>query len=251
MKVKTIHDVELKEGENGLRWRYLHFFSFKCADKYIILSRKYIKNLAERGINKSNIVVIPLACFSTYRDEDSNNSDFIFHNKLIFFGRIVAYKGLNVLLDAMKLVIKTIPDIKLVIAGDGDISPYKRLMDDLQNNIELYNFWISNDNVKKYFTEIDVSIMPYIEATQSGVVPLSYSFAKPVIVSDVGALSEQVYKGETGFVIEPGNPVVLAESIIKIMMDKELLCFMSNKCDIVYQNELTWDSSAKKILELL
>lgn len=110
---------------------------------------------------------------------------------------------------------------------------------------------ISNDDVKKYFTEIDVSIIPYIEATQSGVVPLSYSFAKPVIVSDVGTLSEQVYEGETGFVIEPGNPVVLAESIVKIMTDKELLCSMSNNCNVVYQRELTWDASAKKILELL
>jgi glycosyltransferase involved in cell wall biosynthesis len=250
LKVKTIHDVETKKGEEGIGWQWLHFFSFKHADKYIILSKRYKKNLILKGIDEHNIVLIPLAGFSYYNNETAE-SGFIFHNKILFFGRIVEYKGLKVLLDAMKLVVKNNPDMKLVIAGDGDMSSYRNDIELLKENLEIHNTWIPNDSVKHYFKNIDLTIVPYIEATQSGIIPLSYSFSKPVIASNIGALPEQIKEGETGLLADPNNPSILADTIRRLMGSPELLSNMAKKCSEYYITKLALDSSAKKIINLL
>jgi glycosyltransferase involved in cell wall biosynthesis len=250
LKIKTIHDVEIKKGEDGMGWRYLRYFSFKHANKYIILSKKYRRNLVAKGIDENSIIVIPHAGFAYYKGQE-NEADVTFHNKLLFFGRIVEYKGLQVLFDALKLIIETNPKIKLVVAGDGDLSPYKKDIELLKENLEIYNRWIPNDEVKKYFNAADISVLPYTEATQSGIIPLSYSFSKPVIASNVGALAEQIIDKETGFLVEPNNPPALSEAILKLMTSPELLFKMSKKCGNYYRTELTWDSSAKKIMALL
>jgi glycosyltransferase involved in cell wall biosynthesis len=250
MKLKTIHDVELHKGENSIIARLFHFFSFKQADKYIILSQKYEQNLVDKGIDKQDIVIIPHACFSSYTD-DSETTDSEFHNKILFFGRIIKYKGLDVLLQAMEIIVKSMPAIKLIIAGDGDISIYKKEMEVLHDNIELYNDWIPIEDVKIYMKKADILILPYIHASQSGVIPLAYSFSKPVIASDIGAISEQIQENETGFLVEPNNPVKLADAILKLMSSPALIFEMSQKCKQVYLSELTWDASAQKIMGVL
>lgn len=248
-KIKTIHDVVLKAGESNFAFRMLHYFSFKFASKYIVLSKKYIQNCIDKGIDRENIIVIPHAPYTFYKN--NHDEPFKFKNKILFFGRIVEYKGLAVLLKAMRVVIKSLPTIKLIIAGDGDISLYREDLHKLENNIEIYNYWISNEEVEKYFNMIDILVLPYIEATQSGVIALSYSFSKPIISTDVGAISEQIHDGETGYVVESNNPVILSDIIIKLMSSPSLVYNMSRKCNEYYLNEMTWDSSAKMILDLL
>jgi glycosyltransferase involved in cell wall biosynthesis len=249
LKVKTIHDVEFKRGETGISFRLLYYFSFRHADKYIILSKKYERTLEKKGIDKNNIMVIPNKRFSFYKS--GVNEKFIFHNRILFFGRIVKYKGLDVLLDAMKIIVKKMPDIKLVIAGDGDVSEYKNNLDLLKDNIELFNYWIPNEDVKKYFNEIDILVLPYTEATQSGVIPIAYSFYKPVIVSDVGALSEQIDNEKTGFLIDPNDPVILADTIQKLMNSPNSIFKMNRNCKDYYDSWKVSDTSIKQILDLL
>jgi glycosyltransferase involved in cell wall biosynthesis len=250
IKIKTIHDPEIKKGEDGLPWQLLHYFSFRYADKYVILSKIFKQGLIKKGIDKNDIIVIPHAGFSYYKNKEENNK-YIFHNTILFFGRIVEYKGLDVLLSAMKIVVRSIPQIKLIIAGDGDISKNEKDLQLLKNNVDIYNQWISNNDVEKYFRLADISVLPYIEATQSGIIPLSYSFSKPVIASAVGAISEQVLEGETGYLVAPANSLILAEMIIRIMNSPSLIKEMSRKCHCYYESCMTWESSAKKILSLL
>ncbi|MDR2789689.1 MAG: glycosyltransferase family 4 protein [Campylobacteraceae bacterium] len=250
LKIKTIHDVKLHKQEDSFAYRFFHWFTFRQADKYVILSKKFTQNLINKGIKKQNIIHIPHANFSYYSNEKENR-DFYFNNKILFFGRILEYKGLHVLLKAMKIVVKNMPNIKLVIAGDGNISPYKNDIDILHDNIELHNEWISIEDVKIYFKDIDVVVLPYIQASQSGVIPLAYSFSKPVIVSNTGALDEQMYDGKTGYLIEPHNHKMLAERILYLMSSPDMIYRMSKECYKVYKNELTWEASAKKFMESL
>jgi glycosyltransferase involved in cell wall biosynthesis len=216
----------------------------------VILSKKFTQNLIDRGIKKQDIIHVPHADLSYYAGKKENHK-FKPNNKILFFGRILEYKGLDVLLQAMKIVVKGMPNIKLVIAGDGDISSYKNDIDILYDNIELYNKWIAIEDVKIYFENIDVVILPYIQASQSGIIPLAYSFSKPVIASNVGALDEQIYDGETGYLVEPYNHKMLAEKILQLMKSFDMIHKMSKACYKVYKNELTWEASAKKIMECL
>ncbi|MDR1614940.1 MAG: glycosyltransferase family 4 protein [Campylobacteraceae bacterium] len=250
LKLKTIHDIKLHKQEDGFIYRFFHQFVFKQADKYVILSKKFTEDLTAKGIKEQDIIYIPHANFSYYSDKQENLY-FHFYNKLLFFGRILEYKGLHILLKAMRIVVKEIPDIKLIIVGDGDISSYKNDIEILHDNIELHNKWIAIEDVKNYFQKIDIVVLPYIQASQSGIIPLAYSFSKPVIASNIGALDEQLYDGKTGYLVESGNHEMLAEKILYLMKSSDIICKMSKECYKVYKNEMTWEASAKKIMECL
>ena len=70
-----------------------------------------------------------------------------------------------------------------------------------------------------FFERASVVVLPYIEASQSGIIPIAYSFKKPVIVTNVGSIPEVVENGITGYIVPPKNPELLADSIIKILED--------------------------------
>src|SRR5258707_5206877 len=105
---------------------------------------------------------------------------------LLFFGRIWEYKGLEYLIRAEPLISARVPDVEIVIAGRGeDFEKYRHMMVD-PDRFVIDNETIPDDRVARYFGESSVVVLPYIDASQSGVVPIAYSFSKPVIATTVG-----------------------------------------------------------------
>lgn len=131
------------------------------------------------------------------------NDDFV----LLFFGFIRKYKGLDILLEAMPEIIKNIPAVKLLIAGEfyGDSNSYDVYLKDklISEHLSLHTSFIESSEVKKYFCAADVVVQPYRNATQSGVTPLAYHFEIPMIVTNVGGLPRLVPNDVSGLVAEP------------------------------------------------
>lgn len=140
---------------------------------------------------------------------------------LLFFGFIRNYKGLDILLDAMKVLQNNQPqtiNYKLLIAGEfyEDRKPYEEQIEKLgiKDNLILRTDFIPDSEVKYYLCAADVVIQPYRNATQSGVTPLAYHFEKPMIVTNVGGLPSLVPDDKVGLIAEP-NATSLAEKIIE------------------------------------
>lgn len=147
---------------------------------------------------------------------------------LLFFGFIRTYKGLDILLNAMKLVANRKPDpgqgqketsnLKLLIAGEfyEDRKPYDEQIAQLniKDSLLLHTRFIRNEEVKYFMCAADVVVQPYRNATQSGVTPLAYHFEVPMIVTNVGGLPSMVPDGKAGLVAEP-TAESLAEKIIE------------------------------------
>jgi len=136
------------------------------------------------------------------------------HGRIIlFFGFIRKYKGLDILLEAMKLLP---PDIKLLVAGEfyEDAQLYQEQIKRLgiQDSLLLKTDFIPDSEVKYYLCAADAVIQPYRNATQSGVTPLAYHFEKPMIVTNVGSLPTLVPHEKVGLVCEP-EPASLAAAI--------------------------------------
>ncbi len=133
---------------------------------------------------------------------------------LLFFGFIRKYKGLDILLHAIKEL--NDPAVKLLVAGEfyEDEQAYFTLVKNLgiEKQVIFHNEFIPNDAVKDYFSAADLVIQPYRNATQSGVTPLAYHFEKPMIVTNVGGLPDYVPDGRAGLVVEP-EPVAIAQAI--------------------------------------
>lgn len=203
--------------------------------------------LIDKGINEENIIVIPHAVFDIYNTDVTILKDENKYNRFLFFGRIIKYKGLDVLLRSLEYVLKDYPMAKLIIAGDGDIKEYEALIDQYKNSIELHNGWISDNQIKTFFTNIDFVVLPYIHASQSGVIPLAYGFRKPVIATRIGGLPEQVIENETGMLVTPGSEMELADAILNLLKNDSLLQYMKRRSEEHIVN-LSWEASVDKLI---
>lgn len=174
---------------------------------------------------------------------------------VLFFGFIRNYKGLDILLNALKILKDTslmyhTPGIKLLIAGEfyEDRKPYDELISDagIRDNLIMQTRFIRNEEVKYYMCAADVVVQPYRDATQSGVTPLAYHFEVPMIVTNVGGLPSMVPDNKAGLVAEP-TAESLAEKIIEYF-DKGEDYFIPGLLE--EKKKLSWSKMVETILNI-
>ena len=138
-------------------------------------------------------------------------------NVILFFGLIRQYKGLQYLIRAMPEVLRRI-DCTLLIAGEfyDPKEEYLSLIAELglEADTIVVDQYIHNEEVSLYFCSSDVVILPYVDATQSGIVQIAYGLGVPVITTRVGGLPEAVEDGKTGLLVEKESSEELAKAII-------------------------------------
>ncbi len=132
---------------------------------------------------------------------------------VLLFGRIFAYKGLEQLLRAEAALGNRIPDLRVVIAGRGDDPWTRRAEMGDPSRYEVHNRYIEDREAAQLFLDADVVVLPYAEASQSGVLNLAAAFGRPVIVTDVGELRATVEPSRIGLVVPPENPAALADAL--------------------------------------
>ena len=174
------------------------------------------------------------------------------HRYLLFFGFIRDYKGLDLLLKSFSNIeLKSLP-IKLIIAGEfyTDPKPYFELIEklELQDRVIMRNKFIADNEVNKYFCAVDMVVQPYKNATQSGVTQIGYHFEKPMLVTNVGGLSEIIPDQKIGYVVEP-NENEIAAALIDFYKNKRQQEFEKNA--IIEKRKFSWKNMVNAITELL
>lgn len=223
------------------------FVSFKKIIVHTQIDREEL--LAARNLDKRNVVVIPHGTydfFTQYMKEIPAEEDTI-----LFFGNIREYKGLDILLSAVPAIAKHVPDLKVIIAGEGDLEPYQSQIEACDKSVlEIHNEFIPDDLVAALFQRSTLVVLPYTEMSgMSGVLNIAYAFGKPVVVSDVGGLDEAVEHGKTGLLVPPRDPQALADAIIQLLVDPDLRAIMEKNVKRKAE-ELSWSSVAKRIIEV-
>jgi glycosyltransferase involved in cell wall biosynthesis len=224
--VTTIHDVEYHPGDRASRRIPLSFkrLLLSCSDKLIVHGPR-LRDVAERRYPKlkGRVDVLPHLMLQRYRTiaerKALQRKERAFIN-ILFFGRIYAYKGLEVFIRSVPHIIQHVPRIRVIIAGQGDkMDSYLAIMSHLEL-FDVRNRYISDDETAQLFMDADIVVLPYLEASQSGVLAIANAFGKPVVVSDVGELSRTVKDGETGMVVPPGDERALADAIVRLAEDE-------------------------------
>ena len=107
----------------------------------------------------------------------------------------------------------------MIVAGEfwEDERPYRELVQQLgvQDAVQFYSNYIPNEEISLYFSAADVVVMPYLEATQSGIAQLAISFEKPMIATSVGGMPEAIHHNSTGLIVPPANSTALAEAVLQ------------------------------------
>jgi glycosyltransferase involved in cell wall biosynthesis len=248
LRVKTIHDLEPHPGSGGGRLQALaHLWQFRDSERSVILSERFRPGLVERGIAPDRIVVIPHPNFDYYGAPDTMPR-FKYRARVLFFGGISQYKGLGVLLDAMDEVLRHHPGLKLVVAGRGDTAPYAAAFERLAGSLELHLGHVDDGAVAPLFQGVDYVVLPYIEASQSGVIPLAFSFGKAVVASAVGGIPEQVVDGRTGVLVPPGDVRTLARAMIELSSSPRRIAAIGRAAKKHAVENLSWSSAASKLI---
>ncbi len=225
-------------------------------DGAVAMSRKVLTDLQQfplrRAVAKTGYHAHPLydnfgamahrteACKSLGLDENNRY--------VLFFGFIRHYKGLDLLLEAMALLPESMSNVKLLVAGEyyEDEAPYNELIAEkgLAEKVILHTKFIPNGDVRWYFSACDLVAQPYRNATQSGVSQIAYHFELPMIITNVGGLSELVPHGEAGWVCEP-TPEALAESIVAMYEENRLNTMRSSIHTL--KQQFSWPSMVKAL----
>lgn len=204
--IQMIHDLIPHEGDKQAR--LVHIMNkvvCKIADKIILANKKYLSKVTELyGIPQSRVAYVDM--WRRFPEPTTPK-----HTKrVLFFGRINPYKGVDNLLEIVRLC----PEIQFDVIGRID-PQMEELVTDLRNepNVTMNNGYVTDEEMAEAFTNCDWVILPYNSATQSGVVIDAYRYSRPAIVFNVGAVSEQVADGTSGYLITAGDNKAFASKL--------------------------------------
>jgi glycosyltransferase involved in cell wall biosynthesis len=171
----------------------------------------------------------------------------------LFFGTLTKYKGVEYLIDAFAVVRRRLPDAQLVVAGfpnpDVDVGALRERAGrlGLTDAVKFYLRYVPVEEVAGLFAASDVVVFPYLMIYQSGALQVAYSFAKPVVATDVGGLSEAVVHGETGLLVPPRDAEALGEAVAALLSDPVRARAMGGRGRELSETEYSWDGIAREV----
>ncbi len=202
--------------------RFLSAYFIRSIDGAVVMSKSVLEDLSTFRVDIP-VMFSPHPLYDNYGPLISQSDamgrlnlpgDYSY---LLFFGFIRAYKGLDLLLEAFADKKLRNRKLKLIVAGEfyEDEAPYKQQIEKLgiKDDVILYDRFINEDEVGAFFCASDLVVQPYKSATQSGVTQIAYHFDKPMLVTDVGGLSEIVPDGRCGYVVKT-DPKAITDAIL-------------------------------------
>ncbi len=171
---------------------------------------------------------------------------------LLFAGFVRPYKGLDILLDALAIVVQERP-LHLLIAGEfwqGGEAQYRRQIQELgiEEDVTIINEYLPDELLAACIDRADVVVLPYRSATQSAIIQMAFGHHTPVITTNVGGLAEVVEDGRTGLVVPPEDATALSIAINQVFAEDYVKTFHNNIR--LKSNRFSWKSLTQNIQSL-
>lgn len=246
----TEHDGVLHNGDADYGEQWMRKLCMRKATHLIFLSH-HVKNLVLKKFHfsKTYYSVVPHGIFQSCEvgceeliASRSNPGEAL---SLLFLGRISKYKGVELLLEAVSEMPHNIVG-KVVIAGKSNYKIESRFVGD--SRVLLIDKFLSEDEMTQFLMKTDLLILPYTEASQSGVIGMGIDFCLPMIISDVGGLQEQLSSTEALFVKPTVSSLKCAIEFLYSNYSERTV--LSTRLDKL-KGELTWDNISMDIERIL
>lgn len=216
-------------------------------DTVVALSEQWKKKF-EVIFNHPNIVVISNG-IDTKQLEQGQCKVIQYRNSFLLLGRLCKRKGVYDIIQAVKDVKNIYPDIKIYMAGDGEVGQVKRKVfeEGVNDNIDVIG-WVNFDEKIELLKRTATVVLPsYNEGLPMAILE-GMAAGKVIICTNVGGIPDVVTNGKNGIIIEPGDISGLKKAIIRVMSDKEFdnQCFRENikKINSYYSRKYMHDKLA-------
>ena len=219
---------------------------FRTVESVVVHSHRAVEELSEVGLERERITRIAHPVFAAPDDHASGPPR---GHVLLFFGLIRSYKGLDLLIRALELVSREVPDVRLVVAGDplDPVEPLRELAAELgiSERIEWRLRYVSESEIREALASAAAVVLPYRRRVDaSGVLGRALGRGRPAVVSDVGALGETVGEFGAGIVVPPEDVPALAHACVRLLTDEaaRASAFEGTRAA---RAALTWDAAAE------
>jgi glycosyltransferase involved in cell wall biosynthesis len=246
--INTIHDPIPHSGDQVSQHNKWNQWVLNKLAKSIIVHGESLKQdcLKHLGLPAKKIHVIPhghLGVYTHWRKKKYVRKPHTF----LFFGRIWPYKGLNFFIEAANQLAAKRSDVRFIIAGKGEsIEQYtQRIL--YPELFEIRNYHIPEEEIDELFQRASFTVLPYTDATQSGVIPVAHAYGVVVIAANVGALGEVITHGETGYLVPSRNADALARQLQEVLEKPHDELLM--KANLLVQGPLNWNAIALETIK--
>jgi glycosyltransferase involved in cell wall biosynthesis len=245
--VPMVHDADPHPGDPGLLWEWRLTRELDAAESAIAFSDSVAAGVRRRRpglpVHRlylgANLIAGPEVA---PRAADGGPH-------FVNLGRMRAYKGLDLLRDAWRLYQPRHPTARLLVAGEGDAESLAPGLSALPG-VEVRSRWLPEAEMARIVAGADVVVLPYREASQSGVAPLAHGFGVPVVATPVGGLSEQVRDGVDGLVARAVTAEALAAAMAE-MTDPLRRAVLADGARDSARRLNDWDEMAGQLLDVL
>lgn len=228
--VHTLHDLDPHSGTPY--GHLLHLWNrniIRQADHILIHGLRYRERLLAMGVPPERVTYTPLLHLflgqAWLEGAEYLTSRVRYEPWALFFGRLERYKGVDYLITASAMLDGPQEGgPRLVLAGPGKLETL--WAGSLPPQVEVRNRLVGDDEAMDLFRRCSLLVLPYLDATQSALIPAAYFFRKPVVVTWAGALPEYVQQGQTGWLVEPDHPPSLARCLETALADPARLAEM-------------------------
>ena len=199
--------------------------------------------LAELGVERSHLVRIQHPVFPGPAEQPSPPAG----STLLFFGLIREHKGLDVLVRALPAVAASVPDVRLIVAGDplDSVEPAQRLASDLgvAERIEWRLRFLGEHEITAVMGEATLVVLPYRKIDSSGVLATALGYGRPAVVTDVGGLPDAIREFGAGRIVPVEDAAALADACADLLSDRTALAEAFRGTGAA-RRSLTWDRAA-------
>ena len=240
----VIHEVIPHEGDRQVTMvHWMNKTLVKFADIIVLRNKTYTKQMTERyKIPPERIQFLEL--WRRYPDFTEPT----YSGRVLFFGRINPYKGIDNLLEIARMC----PQVQFDVIGRVD-PQMEDIIQTLQQekNVTLNAEYVSDTQMREAFINADWVIAPYNSASQSGVIIDAYKYARPVIAYRVGAIPEQLADGESGYLIPAGDNKTFAQVLQKAMtMEPDVYAHMCRRAYLYGKNKYAADGAVQRFKQI-
>tara|TARA_R110000868_G_scaffold368227_1_gene631206 strand:- start:36852 stop:38048 length:1197 start_codon:yes stop_codon:yes gene_type:complete len=230
-------------------------------DKVITVSSGIVDRIISKGVEQDDVVLVPNTIHTTIFDEFEIDQEitekFKDYFTLVYVGGFVSNRGLEHVIDGVARLKEEIPNLRLVLVGDGDYRNILEMKVQECNAHEIVHFegWMDQKKIKSYLIASDIGLIPFKRTPQtdnssSNKLFQYMYFELPILGTNCTSVKKLVENEKCGLIYETENVDEFIKCILKLYMNKRLREELGRNGKKSVINKHSWDVTTRDMISM-